>query len=295
MTEQAVRPFDAADAEQLTVLVNAHVGAVLPGGAVPVAAVLAQLEREPGEYVVDPWAIERATFVAEVRGRVSAAAHAVRYAGEADYRDAGEIRWLVAWPEAADAADAVARACLARLDAWGVAARYAGGALPAPGLAGVPDAWPHVAAAYERAGFAPDGRREIAWLAPVDRLPRGHDPPVRGLTVRRELGGHATRFVAELDGEPAAFAEVQADLSEGGARPRFAGWAELWELEVSPELRRRRVGTWLMGEVAEWLRLGAADRLLDVTVEGEHDEAFQRWLGYRELARARRGWRLSPG
>jgi hypothetical protein len=69
-----VRPFRRADREQLTALVNAHIQAVVPGVAVSVNTVLSQLERNPGEFIVDPRVAERATLVAEQRGRVVAAA-----------------------------------------------------------------------------------------------------------------------------------------------------------------------------------------------------------------------------
>lgn len=64
-----IRPFTRADRDQLTELVNAHVGVLLPGVSVSVNTVLSQLEREPGEYVVDPWAVDRAMRVAVVRDR----------------------------------------------------------------------------------------------------------------------------------------------------------------------------------------------------------------------------------
>src|SRR3954451_5849902 len=93
-----VRPFHRRDREQLTALVNAHIEAVLPGVGVSVNAVLSQLERAPGETIVDPWAVARATFVAVVRDAVAGAAHVVRYGTDArvsaSYRDAAEVRWL---------------------------------------------------------------------------------------------------------------------------------------------------------------------------------------------------------
>lgn len=62
-------------------------------------ALLSQLEREPGEFIVDPWVVERVTLVAEQRGRIAAAAHLLRYGGgpqvDPSYREAGEIRWLL--------------------------------------------------------------------------------------------------------------------------------------------------------------------------------------------------------
>ena len=83
MSAVQVRPFRRADREQLTALVNAHIQAVVPGVVVSVNTVLSQLERNPGEFIVDPWVSERATLVAEQRGRVVAAAHLLRYgAGE---------------------------------------------------------------------------------------------------------------------------------------------------------------------------------------------------------------------
>ena len=60
----AIRPFRRSDRDQLTDLVNAHVEAVLPGVTVPPNAVLSQLEREPGEPLVDPWVTHRHTLVA---------------------------------------------------------------------------------------------------------------------------------------------------------------------------------------------------------------------------------------
>ena len=69
MSAIEVRPFRRSDRHQLTDLVNAHVQAVVPGVSVSVNAVLSQLEREPGEVVVDQWVIERATLVAEYEAR----------------------------------------------------------------------------------------------------------------------------------------------------------------------------------------------------------------------------------
>jgi len=102
MSDVRVRPFRRADRDQLTRLVNAHADAVVPGMSASVNTVLSSLERQPGEFIVDPWVSERVTLVAEQRNRVTAAAHLLRYypddrAGESA-RDAGEIRWLLYWP-----------------------------------------------------------------------------------------------------------------------------------------------------------------------------------------------------
>src|SRR3954453_14664053 len=154
MTSIQVRPFHRRDREQLAALVNAHVEAVLPGVAVSVNAVLSQLEREPGETIVDPWAVERATYVAVGRDAVAAPAHLVRYGSDErvsdSYRDAAEIRWLVFAPGKDAAADALATRCVGAMGEWNVTRMYADGSLPAPAVYGVPAPWPHVAAALER-------------------------------------------------------------------------------------------------------------------------------------------------
>ena len=43
------------------------------------AVLLAQIERDPAQYVTDPWVADRVTLVAEADGRLVAAAHLRRY------------------------------------------------------------------------------------------------------------------------------------------------------------------------------------------------------------------------
>jgi GNAT superfamily N-acetyltransferase len=205
------------------------------------------------------------------------------------YRDAAEIRWLVFAPGEDAAADALAARCVAVMEGWGVAQMYADGTLGAPGVYGVPDVWPHVAAAFERAGFAAGDRVESVLAADVADLPRGGAPPFAGLAARRALGAHATRFTALLDGRAVGMVEVQADLTAGGALSRLAGWADLWELHVDEPLRRRGVATWLLGHAADWLRLGRVERLLHYAAR-EDERAFATAVGFRELTRTRRPW-----
>ncbi|WP_168169568.1 hypothetical protein [Pseudonocardia sp. HH130629-09] len=71
MSAITVRPFRRSDRDQLTDLVNGHAHAVMPGVSITVNAVLSRLEHEPDEFIVDPWVQERATLVAEQRGRKS--------------------------------------------------------------------------------------------------------------------------------------------------------------------------------------------------------------------------------
>ena len=303
-----IRPFQRSDREQLTALVNAHAAAVVPGATVSVNAVLSQLEREPGEYVVDPWVVERTTLVAEQERRIVAAAHLHRYGFGADvgeaYRDAGLIRWLVWWPEAppaspyqhdcSEAAARLLRACIGRFERWGVDRQYAGGALPVPGVYGVPAQWPHVRAAYEAAGFRPGGRIEIVYLALVAELARP-EPPLPGLTAERTVGVNGTRISARLDGRRIGLIEVSA-LDEPSRHPRNGGLADVGNLHVEEAYRRRGVATWLLGRAAAWLELGGVERLLDYATPDETaSAAFLAKAGFTELTRTERGWTRPTG
>jgi GNAT superfamily N-acetyltransferase len=306
MSQVQVRPFRRADREQLTALVNAHVQAVVPGIAVSVNTVMSQLERDPGEFIVDPWVAERATLVAEQRGRVVAAAHLLRYGkGEQvgdGYRDAAEVNWLLYWPEASywpdsqDAAATLMAACLERLQGWGATRRYADGALPAPGVYGVPEQWGHVRTLYERSGFVHDGHTEVVLLARVDELPEPSPPPVPGLRLGRALGVNGTRLYGFVGDEVLGYIEIDTDLAAGGRLAQLAGWADVGNLHVKDAHRRRGVATWLMGQAADWLRLARVERLLDYAWDTETGcLALLGSLGFRELTRTARGWVLPSG
>jgi ribosomal protein S18 acetylase RimI-like enzyme len=299
-----IRPFRRSDRDQLTDLVNAHIEAVLPGVSVSPNAVLSQLEREPDEIVVDPWVTTRHTLVAIRRNRLVAAVHLRTFADEErvapDHRGTGEFLWLLFWPgghpeeaaEMAAAADALATAGVTALQRAGVRRIHGDGSLPAPATYGVPDVWPHVGAALERAGFTPGERVEAILVADVADLPRPADPPVPGMELRTALGTRGTRLTALLDGAVVGFHEVQADLTAGGTRSRLAGWADVWELHVDAAHRRRGIGTWLVGHAADRLRLARADCLLAYTAPDEDagEQPFLDAMGFRELTRTRRGW-----
>jgi GNAT superfamily N-acetyltransferase len=303
-----IRPFRRSDRDQLTDLVNAHIEAVLPGVSVSPNAVLSQLEREPDEIVVDPWVATRHTLVAIRHDELVAAVHLRTFADEErvapDYRAAGEFLWLLFHPgrhsdeaaEMAAAADALAAAGVAALKRAGVVRIHGDGSLPAPATYGVPDVWPHVACALERAGFRPGPRTETILVADVADLPRSTAAPVAGLALRTALGGRGTRFTAVLDSAVVGIHEVQTDLTGGGTRSRLAGWADVWELHVDAAHRRRGIATWLVGHAADRLRLARADRVLAYTVpdEDEGELPFLQRMGFRELTRTRRGWLHEP-
>jgi GNAT superfamily N-acetyltransferase len=313
MSPIQVRPFHRRDRDQLTDLVNAHAAAVVPGQGVSVAALLSHLEREPGEFIVDPWIAERATLVAEQNNRVAAAAHLLRYRSDDDvsvaYRGGGEIRWLLFWPEGpvssnpfwtagTQAASELIAACIAQFDRWNVTSQSAGGELPVPGVYGIPEQWPHVGALYERAGFVHDGHTEVVYLARVADLPRLDSPPLAGLGLHRTVGLNGTRLSAVLDGEVVGYIEVEI-RTEGERLARQAGWADVGNLSVSERFRRRKVATWLLSQAARWLELAHVDRLLDYSyLEGadasgqtyDHHRAFLEALPFTVLTRTRRGW-----
>jgi GNAT superfamily N-acetyltransferase len=316
MSSVQVRPFRRSDRDQLTDLINAHASAVVPGMAVSVNTVLTSLDRRPGEFIEDPWVSERATLVAEQQGRIVAASHLMRYyaderAGTAA-RNSGDIGWLVFWPEApagnpwwtdaTDAAESLMAACIGQLDRWGVVTQSAGGEIPVPGVYGVPEQWPHVRDLYGRAGFTHVGHTEVVYLAKVEDLPDAAKAPVDGLRVTRSVGINGCRLSAVLDDQVIGYIEVET-IDEGERLSRRGGWADVGNLRVAAEHRRRGVGTWLLGQAADWLRLGNIDRLLDYAwLEGtdpggvSYDDyrAFLPAVGFRELTRTKRGWTKQP-
>ena len=295
-----IRTFMRPDRDQLTELVNVHIAAVVPGWALPVSALLAQFEREPSQYVVDPWVIDRTTLVAIERDRVVAGAHLKRYAADArvspDYYGAGEVAWLLAWPRKHEAALALARACTAKLDEWEVRRQWADGALPTPATFGIPAAWPHVRTAIEAAGFSDDdGRTETLLAGDLESPGDPGEPPIEGHTVRREVDNLAVRFSAVLGGQLVGYVNVHDDLTRGGTLSCLRGWVQLREHHVEPTYRRRGVGTWLVRHAVSWLRLGGATRILASWAE-ELDAGsltFLQQFGWSEIGTTRRGWRRS--
>lgn len=298
-----VRPFRRADRDQLTELINAHVAAVVPGVSVSVNTVLSALERQPDEFITDPWVSERVTLVAEQRDHVVAAAHLLRYRADdevgSEYRDIGEIDWFVRRPPASfrpdsdEAADLLMNACLAQLARWNVRARYASGELPAPAVYGLPRNWPHIRALYERAGFRHTGGTEVILIARVADLPP-HEPRP-GVTVDRTLGECGTRFTAYADGSALGFVEVDTSLSRPERHTRGVGLADIGNLHIDPSADGQGLERRLLGRAADWLRLCGVDRVL--AYEAADDATMIDRLtsaGFRELTRTERRWEHRP-
>jgi len=286
-----IRPFRRSDREQLTALVNAHVAAVIPGVTVSVNALLNQLEREPGEAIVDPWVIERRTLVAVERDAIVGGAHLLRYGDDErvsdSYRNLAEIRWLVFRD---DAGVVLMAESLRVLRDWRPSRIAADGSLPAFGVYGVPETWPHVRALYVDAGFAQQGKTEIVCWVELERVPAAA-PPAE-LTLARSVGAQGTRFTAVAGSEQIGMIEVETNA--GGvlfAQP--SRWADIGNLCVSETHRRQGVASWLLAEAADWLRRGGATHLLAYAWPEQTDElGFYRACGFEELVRTERGWLL---
>jgi hypothetical protein len=271
-----IRPFRRTDRDQLTALVNAHIGAVVPGASVSVNALMSQLEREPGEAIVDPWVVERRTLVAVERDAVVAGALLLRHGDDErvgeSYRGLTAIRWLVCRPDAPAAGARLVEACIESMDVRG-----ADGSLPAPFVYGVPVVWPHIRTLYVDAGFVPS-RTEVVLFAEIEELP---DAP---FTAERRVGPWTwTRLSA---GE--AYIDLETDFTAGGTLSRFAGWADIGNL-VAPDDRTR---VWLLGQAKGWLRLGGATKL--VAYADPDGVGFYLANGFRELVRTERGWVRAP-
>ena len=303
-----VRAFRRSDREQVTRLVNAHAAVVIPGATASVNGVLGQFERDPGEFVVDPWVAERQALVAEQAGSVAAAALLSRYRDDPGvgpgYRNAGEIRWLLfrpaapagnpLWPDGGAAAQQLMAACLEQFRRWRVIQIHADGDLPVPGVYGVPEQWPHIAGLYLDNGFAAaPGAVEIVHLADLADVPAPGEAPLPGLRLRRRVGINGTRLSADLEGASVGFIEVDA-LENGVRYPHHPGLADIGNLEVDQAHRRRGIGSWLLLNAAHWLRLGHVDRLLHYAAPGETAPlAFVEHHGFAELTRTRRNWQRS--
>jgi GNAT superfamily N-acetyltransferase len=227
----------------------------------------------------------------------------LRYRDDADvgerYRGVGDIAWILAWPDAAASATAVlatAQRMLLDRGAKRVLAWDAG--LPLPLSAGVPDSWPHIAAVLTSSGYRPTpGHDVILYSGYAATVKPAIELPVQGITLRRVVGGTGTRFAAEWSGISVGWCECVTSLTSGGALPSLGGWAEVTQLHVVVEWRRRGIGTWLIRHMAAWLRLGGLDRII-VTVPTYDETAgagrfFDR-MGWSALARIRRGWTRSP-
>jgi hypothetical protein len=292
-----VREFQRSDRDQLTALVNLHVASVLPGVALSTNVVLSQLEREPGEIIVDPWVAERCCVVALDNDAVVGAALLHRF-GDGDevrdgYRAAAEIRWIVVAPTAAAAGQDLLAAALSIIETWNPSHIYVDGSLPAPGCYGIPDSWPHVRRLLTDAGFDGPTRTETVVAARCDALVGHH---IEGAEVRRSVGVLGTRFdLVTADGH-LGYIEV-GEIDQALARSAAGTtWTDVGNLFATEPEALPMVMPALLSAAAEWLLLGGIDRLIDYYADDVHPPAYLavlHQLGFTRLTTNERGWSLS--
>lgn len=293
-----VGPHRQVHLDQLQQLINCHLGGVVPGWRIPARVIEASLGEPDDEAALDPWVAERRTLCATEGGQLVGAAHVVRYGPGPDvgnrYRGAAELAWLLFWPEAEGAARSLLGAATDLAGSWHARHLYAyDTALPVPVVTGVPESWPHVAAALSRSGFEPQAAAEAVIYGGRLPEPGGAEPPIPGLEVRAATDEPGHRFRAGLNGLDVGWIEWAPDLSCGGSLPALAGWAELVRLEIEPAWRSRGVGTWLVRRTVPFLRMVGVTRVVVPLTAAEEVACAGRLcrrLGWEPVVRLEQGW-----
>ena len=105
------------------------------------------------------------------------------------------------------------------------------------------------------------------------------------------MGG--TRFTACRGGTDLGYVEVDTAISGPGRILGRPDWADVGNLHVVPEHRRRGIGSCLLGEAGDWLRLARVPRLFDYCAPDDAGyRAFLERCGFRLLTRTAREWDL---
>ena len=250
-----VESFVTSHLPGLQSLFNCHLSAVVPGWTLPAHVIAESLERDPCEYVTDPWIVERRTLCAVERGRVLAAAHLLRYGSGPEvsegFRSAGALEWFLAWPPAPssryvfaysfdEAAEAVLAAAVKQLSSWEVTRQYGGTNLPVPVVSGVPGQWPHISSRLEGAGFKPNPElEEVIYAGALEGPAAPAEPPVPGLELVVTTADGTVRLAGVLDGGTIGHCGWDLGAGRGGEFPALTAWAELADLWVEPAWRRR--------------------------------------------------------
>lgn len=290
-----VRRFERRDRDQLTSLVNLHVAAVIPGVVLSVNAVLSQLEREPGETIVDPWVAERCCLVAERDHRLVAAALLHRFRADDDvndcYRGVGDIRWLLCQIEALPEGRVLLSAALEQMRRWGVRAAGVDCALPDPGCYGIPDTVPHVRALITEAGFGEPTRRELVLTARCGDLLGAEPDPGSIVRTVGTLGARFTLSAADIPGGYIEDSQPGADLVRGSVPTH---WADVGSLILADGADPATVIPALLSTAARWLLLGGIGRLMtywSADLDPADELTELRRAGFQTLVATDRGFR----
>ena len=247
MPDISIRPFQRRDRDQVTALANAHLAAVLPGLIVSANALLAQFEREPDEYVVDPWVAERACWSPRQRTTCSprpywsATAPRTPVGPGLPWRRRDPLAALLPESDGPGRRHPAAARLPGRVPPLAGPREFANGALPAPGAYGVPDVWPHIRPCSPEPDSLTAGARRCS---PSGSPNCRESVPRRGrrLRIARSVAALGTRFAALGPRPESGYCDVDSMLGEPGrfaAGQRLADIGNLW---VEPEFRRRGDG-----------------------------------------------------
>lgn len=280
-------------------LINAHLEMAIPGWALPVEFIAERLTRHPEQHILDPWVVERQTLFGVEAAQVLAAVHLLRYGdGEEvapDYRNAGDIAWLLFTPEAEAAGHELLAAARQQMQQWGVRVTYAWDTgLPVPLCSGIPDAWPHIRELFSDAGFTADGGAEYIFGGELGAIPFPGVAPVDGAHVQFAVSGAGATFILRHNDEHIGRCECVADLTQDGRLPAFLGWGKLEALEVAAPWRNRGLGRWLVQHAVAWMReMGCTRIAFSVTPDDDARGAgrFYRRFGWERWLTLEKGWR----
>lgn len=279
-------------------LINAHLEMAISGWALPAEFIAERLTRHPEQHILDPWVVERKTFFSVEADRVLAAVHLLRYGDgddiAPDYRNAGDIAWLLFMPEAETAGCELLAAARQQMRQWGVRVTYAWDTgLPIPLCSGIPDAWPHIRNLFAGSGFTADGGAEYIFGGALAAIPFPGIAPLDGVCVQPAVSGVETTFVLRHNDAYIGRCECVADLTQDGRLPAFAGWGELEALEVAAPWRNRGLGRWLVQHAVAWLReMGCTRIAFSVTPDDDARGAgrFYRRFGWERWLTLEKGW-----
>jgi GNAT superfamily N-acetyltransferase len=283
----------------LQALINAHLEMAIPGWALPAEYIADRLLHHPEQHILDPWVVERRTFFSVEAERVLAVVHLLRYGDTdevaPDYRNAGDIAWLLFAPDAAADGRELLAAARQQMQAWNVRVTYAWDTgLPVPLCSGIPDAWPHVHNLFVDSGFALDSRVEYIFGGELDAVPFPAAAPVDKVYVQPVVSGVGAIFILRHNDEPIGRCECVADLTQDGRLPAFAGWGKLEALEVAGPWRNRGLGCWLLQHAVAWLRDMECERITFSVIPDDDARGagrFYRRFGWDRWFTLGKGWR----
>jgi GNAT superfamily N-acetyltransferase len=281
----------------LQALINAHLEMAIPGWALPAEFIAERLIHHPEQIILDRWVAERRTLFNVESEQVLAAVHLLRYGDTAevapDYRNAGDIAWLLYLPGAEEAGRALLETARQQMQQWRVGVTYAWDAgLPAPLCSGIPDVWPHIRDLFATSGFAA-GSTEYIFGGGLEAIPFPAAAPVVEACVQSTVSGTEVTFTLRHNDVEIGRCECVADLTQDGRLPAFAGWSQLEALEVSAAWRNRGLGRWLLQHAVAWLRdMGCEHIVFSVIPDDDARGAgrFYRRLGWDILLTLEKGW-----